>query len=133
MDHECQFKRVMVKVIALEPIVSEGIALQIGLTNSYYLGNIFQVIFAICKYHFCDLQISLILNHCPVFYLLSNNFNPKTIHECTYVANLESPHSSDILLLRGRFYVPGPGKPCWAEQYFNYLQLFRYHFFIIFQ
>ena len=114
VDHECQFKRVMVKVIALEPIVSGGIALQIGLTNSYYLGNIFQVIFAICKYHFCDLQIPLIFNSCPVF--LFNHFNPKTNPECQLLyfycnvqllkfwiysvcQNLESPHSSGILLL----------------------------------
>ena len=79
VDHECQFKKVMVKVKALlEPIVSGGIALQIGSTNSYYLGNIFQVIFPICKYHFCDLQIPLIFNF-PVF--LFNYFNHYTIPE----------------------------------------------------
>ena len=78
----------MVKVKALlEPIVSGGIALQIGSTNSYYLGNIFQVIFPICKYHFCDLQIPLIFNF-PVF--LFNYFNHITqfpnVNYCTYVA-----------------------------------------------
>ena len=81
----------MVKVIvrvALEPIVSEGIALQIGLTNSYYLGNIFQVIFAICKYHFCDLQIPLICTIVVQFFfsIISTITQFPNVTYCTFIA-----------------------------------------------